>query len=122
MKRPSSLPLQISTRYLQFGKSAGIGKLYARFRALAEIPFYDSLDLPAKASCLLEARRYEAGTVIPCDRYLCHRYLLTYYSLFYIFNPIPKQVLIIAQQGQSADCSDDSKSLKPRHYQKIKRI
>ena len=28
MKRHSSLPMQISTRYLQFGQSAGIGKLY----------------------------------------------------------------------------------------------
>jgi hypothetical protein len=27
-KTPSSLPMQISTRYLQFGQSAGIGKLY----------------------------------------------------------------------------------------------
>jgi hypothetical protein len=27
MKRPSSLPMQISTRYLQFRQSAGIGKL-----------------------------------------------------------------------------------------------
>jgi len=29
MKRPSSLPMQISTRYLQFRQSAGIGKLFA---------------------------------------------------------------------------------------------
>jgi hypothetical protein len=27
MERPSSLPMQISTRYLQFGQSAGIGKI-----------------------------------------------------------------------------------------------
>jgi hypothetical protein len=26
IERPSSLPMQISTRYLQFGQSAGIGK------------------------------------------------------------------------------------------------
>ena len=28
MKRPPFLPMQISTRYLQFRQSAGIGKLY----------------------------------------------------------------------------------------------
>jgi hypothetical protein len=33
MKRSSSLPMQISTRYLQFGQSTGIGKLLSPFRS-----------------------------------------------------------------------------------------
>jgi hypothetical protein len=85
---PSSLPMQISTRYLQFGQSAGARYLQFRVGAKA-LPAMVSTS-PVKASCLLGARTDEEDSPISYGRFF-----LTYYFPFRIFNPSrSKHVLI----------------------------
>jgi len=55
--------MQISTRYLQVGQSAGIGKI-STVGVYGQSPSCDTFDMAFKASCLVDVRTYEEGTAI----------------------------------------------------------
>jgi len=63
MKRHSSLPMQISNRYLQLGQSSDIGEI-STVGVYGQSPSCDTFDMAFKASCLVDARTYEEGTAI----------------------------------------------------------